>query len=198
MWVTFSGQELYLDHFNQAPYLRVRICGLYERLGSVSGGWYWKHVYVLTLGTNSKSIFEKWFKSKTNGKCLKIQTRECLGNYIQTLQYQVTWQGIMPRSCSRFLLIWFWAMKACGGGEVTQITGMHHKWPLTSKMAGCSEKTDSWVNLDYCTPHHSINSVPTGFDVGPTLKKDLCQNNSTHCTQSRIEFRSREGSTQYF
>ncbi len=38
-------------------------------------------------------------------------------------------------------------------------------------MAGCSEKTDSWVNLDNRTPYHSIHSVPTGFDVGPTLNK---------------------------
>lgn len=30
---------------------------------------------------------------------------------------------------------------------------------------------DSRVNWDDCSSDHSINSVPTGFDVGPTLKK---------------------------
>lgn len=108
----------------------------------------------------------------------------------------------MPRSCNGVLLIWFWAMKACGGKSrrsqgSPRVPGIHHNSPLTSKTAGCSKKMDSRVNLDDHTPDHSINSVPTGFDVGLILKK-ISVRKTPLTPWSRTEFRSREGSTQYF
>lgn len=82
----------------------------------------------------------------------------------------------MPGSCNGVLLIWFWAMEACGGKSCrsqgsTRAPGNHHNWPLTSGTAECSEKMDRRVNLDDWTPDSSINSVPVGFDMDPSFKK---------------------------